>query len=60
MSAIEGNKMAKSGKAAAALATAALGSFVAGTIGTVAITFVARGWPASPCSSAHPNTSPSW
>ena len=34
VTAIEGNKMAKAGKAAQALATAALGSFVAGTIGT--------------------------
>ena len=35
ITAIEGNKMAKSGRAAQALATAAIGSFVAGTIGTV-------------------------
>lgn len=35
VTAIEGNKMAKSGRAAQALATAAIGSFVAGTIGTV-------------------------
>jgi putative tricarboxylic transport membrane protein len=34
VTAIEGNKMAKAGKAAQALATAAIGSFVAGTIGT--------------------------
>ena len=34
ITAIEGNKMAKAGKAAQALATAAIGSFVAGTIGT--------------------------
>src|ERR687883_741844 len=32
--AIEGNKMAKAGRAAQALATAAIGSFVAGAIGT--------------------------
>ncbi|MCT2581512.1 tripartite tricarboxylate transporter permease [Actinophytocola gossypii] len=38
---LEGNKMARAGRAAAALATAALGSFVAATIGTVALTFVA-------------------
>jgi putative tricarboxylic transport membrane protein len=31
---IEGNKMARAGRAAQALATAAIGSFVAGTIGT--------------------------
>lgn len=41
ISALEGNKMARAGRAAAALATAALGSFVAGTIGTIALTFVA-------------------
>jgi putative tricarboxylic transport membrane protein len=35
ITAIEGNKMAKSGRAAQALATAAIGSFIAGTIGTV-------------------------
>src|ERR687893_1952095 len=38
---LEGNKMARSGRAGAALATAAIGSFVAGTIGTLGITFVA-------------------
>ena len=41
ITALEGNKMAKSGRASAALATAAIGSFVAGTIATVALTFVA-------------------
>src|ERR671913_498311 len=35
ITAIEGNKMAKAGRAAQALATAAIGSFVAGAIGTV-------------------------
>jgi putative tricarboxylic transport membrane protein len=34
ITAIEGNRMAKAGRAAQALATAAIGSFVAGTIGT--------------------------
>jgi putative tricarboxylic transport membrane protein len=41
VSALEGNKMARAGRAASALATAAIGSFVAGTIGTLALTFVA-------------------
>ncbi len=41
MTAIEGNKMAKSGRAAQALATAAIGSFVAGTIGTLCVVFFA-------------------
>ena len=41
VTALEGNKMAKSGRAGAALATAAIGSFVAGTIGTVLVTLFA-------------------
>ena len=41
MTAIEGNMMAKAGRAGPALATAAIGSFVAGTIGTIGLTFVA-------------------
>jgi putative tricarboxylic transport membrane protein len=41
VTAMEGNKMAKSGRAGAALATAAIGSFVAGTIGTVIVTLFA-------------------
>jgi putative tricarboxylic transport membrane protein len=41
VTAIEGNLMAKAGKAAPALATAAIGSFVAGTIGTLLIAFFA-------------------
>jgi len=40
VTAIEGNKMAKAGRAAQALATAAIGSFVAGTIATLALVFV--------------------
>jgi putative tricarboxylic transport membrane protein len=40
ITALEGNKMAKTGRAAQALATAALGSFVAGTIGTVLLVLV--------------------
>jgi putative tricarboxylic transport membrane protein len=38
---LEGNKMARRGRGAAALATAAIGSFVAGTLATIALTFVA-------------------
>jgi putative tricarboxylic transport membrane protein len=41
MTALEGNKMARAGRAGPALATAAIGSFVAGTIGTIALTFIA-------------------
>jgi putative tricarboxylic transport membrane protein len=41
VTAMEGNKMAKSGRAGAALATAAIGSFVAGTIATVFVTLFA-------------------
>jgi putative tricarboxylic transport membrane protein len=39
--AIEGNRMAKNGRAGPALATSAIGSFVAGTIATVLVTLVA-------------------
>jgi putative tricarboxylic transport membrane protein len=41
VTAIEGNKMAKAGRAAQALATAAIGSFVAGTIGTALLVLTA-------------------
>jgi len=41
ITAIEGNKMAKAGRAAQALATAAIGSFVAGTIGTALLVLFA-------------------
>ncbi len=37
---LEGAKMAKNGRAGPALATAAVGSFVAGTIGTLGLTFL--------------------
>ena len=39
--AIEGNKMAKAGRGGPALATAAIGSFVAGTLATAGIAFLA-------------------
>src|SRR5574342_1145670 len=39
--ALEGNRMAKRGRAGPALATAAIGSFVAGSIATVALTLLA-------------------
>ena len=41
VTAIEGNKMAKAGRASQALATAAIGSFVADTIGTVLLVLLA-------------------
>jgi putative tricarboxylic transport membrane protein len=41
VTAMEGNRMAKSGRAGAALATAAIGSFVAGTVATVIVTLFA-------------------
>ena len=41
VTALEGKKMAKNGRAGAALATAAIGSFVAGTIATVLVTLFA-------------------
>ena len=40
VTAIEGNKMAKAGRAAQALATAAIGSFVAGAIGTALLVLI--------------------
>ena len=39
--ALEGNKMAKAGRGGPALATAAIGSFVAGTFATIGIVFLA-------------------
>lgn len=41
ITALEGNKMARRGRAAQALATAAIGSFVAGTIATALLVFAA-------------------
>lgn len=41
MTAVDGNAMARRGRGAQALATAAIGSFVAGTIGTIGLTFAA-------------------
>jgi putative tricarboxylic transport membrane protein len=41
ITAVEGNVMARQGRGAAALSTAAIGSFVAGTIGTLLLTFLA-------------------
>ena len=41
MTAVEGHLMARAGRGGAALATAAIGSFVAGTLATAALTFSA-------------------
>jgi len=41
MTALEGNKMARKGRAGSALATAAIGSFIAGTIATAILAFTA-------------------
>ncbi|KKC33114.1 tripartite tricarboxylate transporter permease [Devosia psychrophila] len=41
ITALEGNRMAKAGRAGPALSTAALGSFVAGTIATICLAFFA-------------------
>jgi putative tricarboxylic transport membrane protein len=41
VTAIDGHAMARKGRGAQALATAAIGSFIAGTIGTIGLTFVA-------------------
>ena len=40
VTALEGNQMAKRGRAGPALATSALGSFVAGTLGIIGLTFL--------------------
>ncbi len=41
VTALEGNKMARTGRGGAALATAAIGSFVAGSLGTLGIALLA-------------------
>ena len=41
--ALEGNLMARAGRASQALATAAIGSFIAGTIGTLLVAWAQRG-----------------
>ncbi len=41
ITALEGYQMARRGRGGAALATAAIGSFVAGTLATIALTFIA-------------------
>lgn len=41
VTALEGNKMARAGRGGAALATAAIGSFVAGTLATLGLAFAA-------------------
>lgn len=41
MTAIDGHQMARQGRASAALATSAVGSFIAGTLGVVGLTFAA-------------------
>ena len=41
ITALEGHQMARAGRASAALATAAIGSFIAGTIGTLGLTIAA-------------------
>ncbi|GLY33529.1 tripartite tricarboxylate transporter permease [Kineosporia sp. NBRC 101731] len=41
VTALEGNQMARAGRGAAALATAAIGSFVAGTLATILLTLLA-------------------
>ena len=41
VTALDGHEMARQGRASAALATAAIGSFVAGTLATIALTFTA-------------------
>ena len=60
VTAIEGHKMAKAGRAAQALATAAIGSFVAGTIGTALLVVLAPLVVKFAVSLGRPPTWPSW
>ena len=57
VTAIDGHEMALKGRAGPALAAAALGSFFAGTVGTVVLAVAAPPWPASRSSSAPRSTS---
>ena len=58
VTAIDGYQMAKQGRAGQALATAALGSFFAGTVATVILAlFAPRRWPTWRSSSARPSIS---
>ena len=58
VTALEGNKMARKGRGGPALATAAIGSFVAGLLATIGLAFIAP-WvvQASRCRSARPSIS---
>ena len=58
VTALEGNKMARNGRAGAALATAAIGSFVAGTIGTLASRSSRPSWWSGRSNSGRPIISP--
>ena len=57
VTALEGNKMARAGRGGPALATAAIGSFVAGLMATLGLAFVAPGGRSSPCRSGRPSIS---
>ena len=59
---LDGYQMAKKGRAGAALAIAAIGSFVAGTFSVIALQFFAPLLAGPPSPSGRPNTSssPSW
>lgn len=56
VTALDGYQMARKGRAGVALATAALSSLLAGTIGTLVIAIAGRCWSASPWPSAPPIT----
>ena len=57
---LDGYQMARQGRAGVALATAAIGSFFAGTVATFLIAASARPWRPWRCGSAPPSTSRSW
>ena len=56
MTCIDGNAMAKRGRAGAALCIAAVGSFIAGTFGVIMLTVVAPPLADLRCGSGRPNT----
>jgi TctA family transporter len=55
---LDGYQMALRGRAGAALATAAIGSFFAGTVATLVIALFAPPWPPWPSASARRSISP--
>ena len=57
---LDGHRMAMQGRAGAALGMAAMGSFIAGTLSLIVLTFLRRRLPQSQSVSDHLKTSVSW